>query len=107
VAQAARPGDCGPAARAGPGLFRDPFVLWDGDRWLCLDRACRANGGAGCLTLPREVLLRDGQLSIRPIQELTQLREAHVGAYRGDLSETAPVTLVPDAGTGFDVEAEP
>jgi beta-fructofuranosidase len=78
-------------------------LMW-GWSWEALtDSARRARGLAGCLTLPREVSLQDGQLLSRPVEELAKLRRSHVGHYTGDLLDRVPVTLVPDAGTGFDV----
>lgn len=79
-------------------------LMW-GWSWEALtDPARRAGTAAGCLTVPREVSLHDGEPWIQPIRELAALRGAFAGAHQGTLSDTTPVTLTPSSGTSFDVE---
>lgn len=80
-------------------------LVW-GWSWEALaDDARRANGLAGCLSLPRTVRLVEGRLWLEPIEELSSLRDVHVTQYAGELADRRPVTLVADAGTGFDIAA--
>jgi len=53
----------------------------------------KGQGWAGCLSLPREITLEDGQVSIRPVPELQALRGAH------QHFERKLDTLVASAGT--------
>jgi len=81
-------------------------LMW-GWSWEALtDAERRATGLAGCLTVPRQVTWRQGGVWVEPVEELTKLRDAHVGEHSGALPEGAPVTLVPDAGTAFDIDVE-
>jgi beta-fructofuranosidase len=54
----------------------------------------KGNGWAGCLSLPREIQLSNGNLTIKPIPELEELREVHQ-TYERKLE-----TVTENAGTG-------
>ena len=47
----------------------------------------KADGWAGALTLPRELILKDDKLYMRPIKELSQLRTAKLATWDKNLTQ--------------------
>ena len=47
----------------------------------------KADGWAGALTLPRELILKDDKLYMRPIKELSQLRTAELASWDKNLTQ--------------------